>query len=162
MLIRVAGLVPESFVDGSGLRFAVFMQGCRRRCAGCHNPQTHDLNGGQLVDTQEIIASLRQSSILSGVTLTGGEPFLQQDAAIEIARAAHDLGLDVWCYTGYTFDDVRRSELIHFVDVLVDGEFRIAERDLELPFRGSRNQRLIDVPASLDVARIILWRGFYG
>ena len=88
MLIRIAGLVPESFVDGDGIRFAIFMQGCLRNCAGCHNPHTHDLNGGKIVDTQEIIAAVKKNPLLDGITLTGGEPFLQIDAANEIACPA--------------------------------------------------------------------------
>ena len=155
MQIRIAGLVPESYVDGCGIRFAVFMQGCLRHCAGCHNPNTHALDGGKIFDTADIIAQFVSNKLLSGITLSGGEPFLQQPAAIELADAAYCAGLDVWCYTGHTFDDVKTSPLINFVDVLVDGAFDISRRDLNLPFRGSTNQRLIDVPASLASNKIV-------
>lgn len=160
MLIRIAGLVPESFVDGSGIRYAVFMQGCRRRCAGCHNPATHDIQGGYLVDTAEIIADFRRNKLLSGITLSGGEPLLQIPAATELARAAKFFGLNVWLYTGFTFetlpDDAR--PLLKFVDVIVDGAFDIAQRDLDLQFRGSRNQRIIDVKKTLACGEVVIWR----
>ena len=159
MQIRIAGLVPESYVDGEGIRFAIFMQGCLRRCKGCHNPNTHAIDGGRLIDTQEIIADIKRNPLLSGITLTGGEPLLQIEASNELARAAKNLGLSVWCYTGYTFDDLpaNAAPLLENVDVLIDGAFDIAQRDLDLQFRGSRNQRIIDVNKSRMQNRIILW-----
>lgn len=160
MLIKIAGLVSESYVDGPGIRFAIFMQGCHRHCDGCHNPITHDPNAGYFVNTDDIIYQFKLNSLLDGITLTGGEPFLQPVPAIEIAQAAKNFGLNVWCYTGFTFDDVKSSPLLNFVDVLVDGEFRLVERDLNLRFRGSRNQRLIDVPKSLATEKIILWEDY--
>ncbi len=145
MKIRIAGIVPESYVDGEGIRFAIFMQGCLRRCKGCQNPTTHDLNGGKIFDTEEIIAAVKKNPLLTGVTLTGGEPLLQIDAALELAKAAKNLGLDVWCYTGYKFEDIppEAAELLKNIDVLVDGEYIEELRDLELEFRGSSNQRII-------------------
>jgi len=157
--IRIAGLVPESFVDGDGIRFAIFMQGCRRNCAGCHNPETQDLNGGRLVDTQEIISAIKKNPLLDGITLTGGEPLLQICAATEISRAAKNFGLNVWCYTGYTFEElpIDAAPLLENVDVLVDGEFVLSLRDLELQFRGSRNQRIIDLKKTREQNKIVLW-----
>ena len=157
MMIRVAGFEPESFVDGNGIRFAIFFQGCKRHCRGCHNPQTHDLSGGFVVDTAEIIRELQKDSLASGITLTGGEPLLQLDAAIELAKAAQQLGYNVWCYTGFTFENLPpgAERLLDFVDVLVDGEYRESESDLELLFCGSRNQRVIDVKQSRDQGRIV-------
>lgn len=159
MLIRIAGLVPESFVDGAGIRFAVFMQGCLRHCAGCHNPGTHDINGGKIFDTGEIIAQFKERPLLDGITITGGEPFLQADAAGELALAAKMFGLSVWLYTGYTYEEIPHdfAPVLERVDVLVDGAFVIAQRDLDLQFRGSRNQRLIDVPESRRLNKITLW-----
>lgn len=159
MLIRIAGLVPESFVDGEGIRFAIFMQGCLRNCAGCHNPHTHDLDGGRLVDTQEIIDAVKKSTLLDGITLTGGEPFLQIDAANEIACAAKSFGLNVWCYTGYTFEELppEVAPLLENIDVLIDGEFIESLRDLELQFRGSSNQRIIDLNKTRELNKIVLW-----
>ena len=159
MLIRIAGLVPESYVDGDGIRFAVFMQGCLRGCEGCHNPETHSLDGGRLLDTEEIITAIKSNPLLNGVTLTGGEPLLQIDAANEIARAAKSFGLNVWCYTGFEFEDLpaAAAPLLENVDVLIDGAFIEAQRDLELQFCGSRNQRIIDVNKTRLQNKIVLW-----
>ena len=147
MKIRIAGVVPESIVDGEGIRYAIFMQGCNRNCEGCQNPATHPLDGGKIVDTEELIGAIKKNPLLSGITLTGGEPLLQIKPAIELAKATKNLGLNVWCYTGYTFEEIPpdAQELLKYVDVLVDGEFILAQRDLELDFRGSRNQRIIDL-----------------
>ena len=162
MLIRVAGLVPESFVDGDGIRFAIFMQGCLRNCEGCHNPDTHALDGGRLIDTQEIIAAIKKNSLLDGITLTGGEPLLQIAAANELALAAKSFGLNVWCYTGYIFEELpaEAAPLLKNVDVLIDGPFIESQRDLNLQFRGSRNQRIIDVKKSLELNKIVLFKIF--
>ena len=145
--IRIAGVVPESIVDGEGIRYAIFMQGCLRRCEGCQNPATHQLDGGKIVDTAELISAIKKNPLLSGITLTGGEPLLQIKPAIELAKATKNLGLNVWCYTGYTFEEIPpdAQELLKYVDVLVDGEFILAQRDLELDFRGSKNQRIINL-----------------
>ena len=147
MDIRIAGVVPESIVDGEGIRYAIFMQGCTRRCEGCQNPATHPLDGGKILDTSELINAIKKNPLLSGITLTGGEPLLQIKPAIELAKSAKNLGLNVWCYTGYKFEEIppAAQELLNFVDVLVDGEFILALRDLELNFRGSSNQRIIDL-----------------
>ena len=145
MKIRIAGIVPESYVDGEGIRFAIFMQGCLRNCKGCHNPDTHDLNGGKIIDTSEIIDAIKKNPLLTGITLTGGEPLLQIAPALELAKAAKFLNLNVWLYTGYKFEEIPEDaqELLNFVDVVVDGEFVEELRDLTLDFRGSKNQRII-------------------
>jgi len=145
--IRIAGIVEESIVDGTGIRYAIFMQGCLRHCKGCQNPGTHDINGGRIVDTSELIDAIKKNPLLAGITLTGGEPLLQLDAAIELARETKKLGLNVWCYTGYTFEEIPDAarELLKYVDVLVDGPFVEELKDLELDFRGSSNQRIIDL-----------------
>lgn len=151
MRIRIAGTASDSIVDGSGLRYTIFTQGCFHNCPGCHNPETHDLNGGKEMDTAEIIAEFKKNPLLSGITLSGGEPFLQAEACLEIAKAAHAIGKDVWAYTGYTLEELRSLgdehilALLDEVDVLVDGKFHMEERSLELRFRGSKNQRLIDM-----------------
>lgn len=147
MDIRIAGIVPESIVDGDGIRYAIFMQGCQRNCEGCQNPATHALDGGKIIDTAEIIAAIKRNPLLAGITLTGGEPLLQIPAATEIAKATKNLGLNVWCYTGFVFEEIPAAaqELLNYVDVLVDGPFILSQRDLELDFRGSRNQRIINL-----------------
>lgn len=159
MLIRIAGIEPESIVDGEGIRYVVFTQGCPHHCVGCHNPQTHAMDGGKLVDVDDIINDIHaRRNYIDGITLSGGEPFCQVPECAAIARAAHDMGLTVWCYTGYLFEQVylNPNELLATVDVLVDGPFVQEERSLDLEFCGSRNQRIIDVPASLKAGKVVL------
>lgn len=163
MNIRIAGTVNDSIVDGPGLRYAVFVQGCSHRCPGCQNPETHDPLGGHDDDTNNLIAKMKKNPLLSGLTLSGGEPMEQPIPCLALAKAAHESGLNVWCYTGYTWEqltqenDPDRMALMHEIDVLVDGPFIQAEKSLELDFRGSRNQRLIDSPASLRTGTVTLW-----
>lgn len=164
MQMRIAGTINDSIVDGPGFRFTVFTQGCPHHCPGCHNPKTHDFEGGRLADTQEIIEKFRKNELLDGITLSGGEPLCQSEACRVLARAAHESGLNVWCYTGYTFEELMEgfethpewAALLQEVDVLVDGRFILAQRTLEARFRGSKNQRLIDVPASLAQGRAVV------
>jgi len=164
MLIRIAGTVDDSIVDGPGYRYAIFTQGCPHHCPGCHNPESHDFDGGRLVDTDVILAQVRENPLLDGITLTGGDPLCQPEPCLVLAEAAKALGLTVWAYTGYTWEsllseaDPARMALLNAVDVLVDGPFLLAEKSLELKFCGSRNQRLIDVPQSLAAQKVILWQ----
>lgn len=152
--MQIAELVNDSIVDGVGLRMAIFTQGCPHHCLGCHNPQTHDFSGGQTCTTDEIIAQFLRNPLLDGITLTGGEPFCQAADCAKLARAAKAHGLNVWAYTGYTLEqllreaDPGRLALLELVDVLVDGPFLLSERSLELRFRGSRNQRVLDMAAT--------------
>ncbi len=151
MKFRIAGIVQDSIVDGPGVRMTVFAQGCHHNCKGCHNPQTHSLSGGRETTTEEVIAQMHANTLLDGLTLSGGEPFLQPRACSELAKAAHDLGLNVWCYTGYTLEQIRMlpeavQELLRHVDVLVDGPFILEQRSLDLEWRGSKNQRIIEKP----------------
>ena len=159
MEIRIFGTVNDSIVDGQGLRYTVFTQGCPHGCPGCHNPESHDFEGGKVVDTQDIIDQIKKNPLLDGVTLSGGEPFCQPEACLEIARAVHGMGLNVWAYSGYTYEQLKEKapELLNEVDVLVDGPFILAQRSLELKFKGSRNQRLIDVKRSLKEEKVVLW-----
>ena len=164
MQIRIAGMVNDSIVDGPGLRFTVFTQGCPHGCPGCHNPDTHDPMGGREEDTRTIIDKMMKNPLLSGVTLSGGEPLVQPAACLEIARAAHGAHLSVWAYTGFVWEDLLGQNdpdvmaLLGEVDVLVDGPFLLEKRSLELDYCGSSNQRLIDVPASLAQGKVVLWR----
>lgn len=149
MKFRLAGIEPESIVDGTGLRMAVFFQGCKHACLGCHNPQTWDINGGKLYDTEDILKEYGKNRLLNGVTLTGGDPVYQPEAAIEIAKGIHDMSGDVWLYTGYTIEALMSlnngnvDKLINNVDVIVDGPFIESQRDITLRFRGSCNQRIL-------------------
>ncbi len=163
MKIRIFGTVEDSIVDGPGIRYAVFTQGCPHHCPGCHNPESHDFSGGREAETETIIAAIRANPLLDGVTLSGGDPLCQPEACREIAEAARAAHLNVWCYTGWTWEALRREAdeqklaLLRAVDVLVDGPFVEAQRSLELKFCGSRNQRLIDVPKTLAAGEIVLW-----
>jgi len=164
MKFRIYGTAEDSIVDGPGIRNVVFVQGCPHHCAGCHNPESHDFSGGREADTEEIIAALKRNPLLDGLTLSGGEPMCSAQACAELARAARALHLNVWCYTGYTWEQLMTEAdpdcmaLLEAVDVLVDGPFVLAERSLELKFCGSRNQRLIDVPKSRAAGEVVLWQ----
>lgn len=160
MNIRIAGIVPESIVDGPGFRYTVFTQGCFHDCPGCHNPDTHDPNGGREMSVAQIVAQMGKNRLIDGLTLSGGEPFLQVEPCLELAKAAHALGLNVWAYSGYTFEelmaDSEKSRLLAECDVLVDGPFILTQRTLEKRFRGSKNQRVIDVKRSIAQGEIVL------
>lgn len=160
MKIRIFGIAPESIVDGKGIRLAIFVQGCCHSCEGCHNPESHPLDGGKLYDTAEII-TMMENPLLDGITLSGGEPLLQAEACRELAAVAHSKGLNVWCYTGFTYEQIRDGAvddkgLLDHVDVLVDGRFEIEKRSLDLLFRGSLNQRLIDVKSTRKTGNICI------
>ena len=150
--MRIANTVSDSIVDGPGLRFTVFTQGCPHRCPGCHNPGTHDPAGGREVSVAELAAELSGNPLTDGLTLSGGEPFCQAAECAALARIARERGLNVWAYTGYTYKRLLAGEvpdalaLLEQVDVLVDGPFVEAEKSYAALFRGSANQRLIDVP----------------
>lgn len=165
MKLRIAGITPESVVDGPGLRFVVFTQGCPHHCKGCHNPQTHDPQGGYERTIGEILTVVENTKLIRGVTFSGGEPFLQSGALAALAREIKKMGLDLVAYSGFYFEELLAlglqrlevKQLLQQLDLLIDGPYRAEERDLRLAFRGSRNQRLIDVQRSLRSGRIILW-----
>ncbi len=163
MRISLSGVTGDSIVDGPGLRLTIFTQGCLHHCPGCHNPQTHDPEGGSWADTEDILAAAAENPLLDGITLSGGDPFLQPVPCLALAEGAHKIGLNVWTYTGYTWEalleenDAEKLALLKETDVLVDGPFLLAERSLELRFCGRRNQRLIDVKKSLAEDKVVLW-----
>lgn len=163
MRISLSGVTGDSIMDGPGLRLTIFTQGCLHHCPGCHNPQTHDPEGGSWADTEDILAAAAENPLLDGITLSGGDPFLQPVPCLALAEGAHKIGLNVWTYTGYTWEalleenDAEKLALLKETDVLVDGPFLLAERSLELRFCGSRNQRLIDVKKSLAEDKVVLW-----
>lgn len=149
--LRIAGLVEESIVDGEGIRFVVFTQGCPHHCPGCHNPATHSFEGGTLADIEDIYAQIKENPLLQGVTFSGGEPFMQAEVLFELGKKIKELGLDLTVYTGFVYEDLIKNELpgakelLSVTDVLIDGPYVEAERDLTLKFRGSRNQRIINM-----------------
>lgn len=148
--LRINGIVEESIVDGPGLRFVVFTQGCPHRCKGCHNPETHDPEGGYLKRTREIIAAFGQNPLLSGITFSGGEPFMQPDPLAEIAETVKRRGKSVAVFSGFTLaqlaaraqSDEAVFRLLTLADMLVDGPYIEEQHDAELAFRGSANQRI--------------------
>lgn len=159
--IRLASPLDfDSIVDGPGLRIVVWTQGCPHHCEGCHNPQTWDYQGGELYDIDDLIKQIQNSHLQDGITLSGGEPFEQAEALIPIVKAAKDKQMNVWVYSGYTLEqlkaDTSKYELLKLVDILVDGRFIFSQKDFRLWFKGSKNQRIIDVPASLASDKIIL------
>ena len=161
--LRISGTVNDSIVDGEGFRYTIFTQGCPHNCPGCHNPQTHSFSGGYMSDIQTLLKEILSNPLLSGVTFSGGEPFCQPEALVVLAKTLHEHQLDIWCYTGYTYEtllkeaDPQKMALLREVDYLVDGPYIEAQRDLTIDFRGSRNQRIIDVKASLNHNRIVFY-----
>ena len=145
--INVAGIVNDSIVDGEGIRLTVFLQGCLRHCKGCHNPDTWNTKKTAIMlSTDEIMEKYSNNPLLSGITFSGGEPFLQADKLIDLAERVHAVDGNVWCYTGYELQELqtldKAAELLKRIDVLVDGPFIESEKDLTLKFRGSKNQRI--------------------
>lgn len=159
MEIRLFGTADDSIVDGPGIRYAIFTQGCLHNCLGCHNPKSHDLQGGYLVDINEIITEIDNNPLLDGITLSGGEPMLQIEPLIEICKAAKQRNLNIVIYSGFTFEqiitDPNKKALLELCDMLIDDKFEQDKRSLSLLYRGSLNQRLIDVQQSLKQNRPI-------
>lgn len=147
--MRIFGLVQDSIVDGPGLRFVCFVQGCPHNCHGCHNPESHDPDGGTEMSVEEVVSIMLSNPLTSGLTLSGGEPFEQARDCCELAKAAHGYGLNVWGYTGYTLEYLQahgnqnQKALLEEIDVLVDGRYVEELRSLSLEWRGSSNQRII-------------------
>lgn len=162
--LRIAGVEPESFVDGPGIRFSIFTQGCTHNCLGCHNPQTHDFEGGHFISLTELLSMIEENPLLDGVTFSGGDPMFQAASLVPLAREIKERGMNLVIFTGFTYERLvamkdekpEMLELLSFADILVDGPFVLAQRCLSLKFRGSKNQRIIDVQASLAEGRAVL------
>ena len=156
--LQVCGIVRESIVDGPGFRYTVFTQGCPHHCPGCHNPQTHPFEGGTPMSPEDIVKEAASNPLIKGITLSGGDPFCQAFACAETARLAHEAGLDVITYTGYTFeqllsgasDENHWMDLLKETDVVIDGPFLEERKSLLLQFRGSDNQRILDCQKSVE------------
>lgn len=162
--IRLAAdLQTDSIVDGPGLRAVLWTQGCSHNCPECQNPQTHDFNGGGLVPISMVCDAIDELEYHTGITFSGGDPMFQVDACYEIAKHAKEKGLDIWVYTGFTYEELLGlaeikpvyMDFLKLIDVLVDGKFKIEEKDLSLLFRGSRNQRLIDMKKTLLLGHVV-------
>lgn len=156
MILRIAGTVNDSIVDGPGIRFTIFTQGCPHHCVGCHNPETHDFNDGKDIDTSELIEKIKKNPLLDGVTFSGGEPFIQAEILAALGKEIKALGLNIVTYTGYTFEELYKNrdkngwdKLLEVTDYLIDGKFEIEKKDWTAKFRGSSNQRYLDCQASI-------------
>ena len=170
-MINLSGIVRDSIVDGPGLRTTIFVQGCPHHCKGCQNPQTWPFEGGTPTSEEEIRDLIRSDPLCHGVTLSGGEPFAQAGALAALCRLLKADGYEIAAYSGYTFEQLmngtpEQKALLGLVDVLIDGPFILAQRSLELNFRGSANQRVLNVPESLKQGKAIpettpRWLGEY-
>lgn len=162
--IRLSGIAYESLVNGPGMRRVFFAQGCKHNCPGCFNPDTHDFTGGEERNMDELIKDVLDNPILKGVTFSGGDPFEQADKFAYMAREFRNNGLNVWSYTGYKFENIIKQlennngwkDLLNNIDVLVDGRFENDKMQDGLKFRGSLNQRIIDIKESLKTGKIVI------
>ena len=165
MKIRLAApLQEDSVVDGFGVRTVIWTQGCSHNCPFCQNPQTHDFEGGALFDVEDIKEEIKNLKNQNGITFSGGDPLFQIEAVLEIAKFAKRENLNIWCYTGFTYEEILKLgeknknylEFLKYIDVLVDGKFVNELKSLNLLFRGSANQRLIDMPKTLKSGKVVL------
>ena len=166
MQIRLASYLQiDSIVDGPGIRTVIWTQGCKHNCPGCHNPSTHSFEGGELVDVNDVIEAMDLLENQDGITFSGGDPFYQAKECAYLAKHAHNIGLNVWCYTGFTYEQLmilgkKDESILKFlnqIDVLVDGPFIMEKRSQSAKFKGSTNQRVIDVKKSLEEDKIVLY-----
>jgi anaerobic ribonucleoside-triphosphate reductase activating protein len=170
-MLDLAGIVSDSIVDGPGIRVTVFAQGCPHHCQGCHNPETWEFGCGTKVTEGQVLAEIMKNPLCRGVTFSGGEPFAQPEGFACLAKLLKEKGYEVASYSGYTFEalqngTVEQRKLLELIDVLIDGPFIQAQKSLELSFRGSKNQRILDVPASLKAGCAVSvtssrWTGDY-
>ena len=170
-MLDLAGIVGDSIVDGPGIRTTVFSQGCPHHCEGCHNPETWEFGCGTQMDARQILEIVRSNPLCRGVTFSGGEPFAQAEDFAVLGQLLKENGYEVASYSGYTFEQLlsgtpAQRQLLQTIDVLIDGPYLQDQRSLELHFRGSRNQRILDVPASLAAGEAICtaskrWLGEY-
>ncbi len=170
-MLNLAGIQTDSIVDGPGIRTTFFCQGCPHHCEGCHNPETWPFTGGTPMDTEAMVEIVASNPLCKGVTFSGGEPFAQAEGFLELAKALKAQGYEVASYSGFTFEQLlsgtpTQQQLLEQLDILIDGPFLQEEKSLELAFRGSNNQRILDVPKSLQAGRAIWttsprWLGEY-
>lgn len=159
---KYAGIIKDDVTNGKGIGLVFFVQGCLHHCKGCHNPETWDFNGG-LEFTQEVLNEIidyfKKNLQVTRLTLSGGDPIFNSEVALVVAKNIKEIRPDVkiWTYTGYLFEQIKEYHLLKYTDVLIDGPFILEKRDISLPFRGSSNQRIIDVKKSLEKGEIILY-----
>lgn len=163
-MIRIASYIDDSIVDGPGIRFTIFFQGCDHKCKGCFNPETRDFNKGTLIEEEELFNRIKENPLLSGVTFSGGDPFYQIKGALSLAKLIKTTNLNIFAYTGFLYEELLEKaksdkdldELLHLVDYLVDGPFILEQKDISLRYRGSKNQRIIDLKKSLNERKIVI------
>lgn len=170
-MLDLAGIVNDSIVDGPGIRMTVFAQGCPHHCQGCHNPETWQFGCGTPMEEERIADIVGTNPLCRGVTFSGGEPFAQAEGFTKLAKLLKSRGYEVASYSGYTFEELTKGteaqqELLKSIDVLIDGRFELGQRSLEIAFRGSKNQRIIDVQKSLTAGKPVCitsgrWAGEY-
>jgi len=162
--IRLSGIIGESIVDGPGIRFVIFTQGCPHKCKGCHNPETHDFSGGYEVEINILKSAIKSNSLLQGVTFSGGEPFAQAEPLADIASFVHEIKLNIVTYTGYTLEyliknskeNTNWNNLLEKTDILIDGPFILEQKNNFLKFRGSKNQRILNCKESLKQGQAVI------
>lgn len=160
-IIDISGFAPNSITDGPGLRFTVFCQGCIHNCPGCHNPETHPFGIGEKYRVEDIYKMIKKDPLVKGVTFSGGEPFCQREAFCRLAQLLKADGYEIAAYTGFLFEDLIKDKtdakykLLEYLDILIDGPFILAQRSLDAGFKGSLNQRVINVPASLEKGEVV-------
>ena len=164
-MIRVLDIIEDTMVDGPGFRTSIYCAGCNHQCPGCHNPQTHDPEDGNWISTDKLLEEIGKNPMLKGVTFSGGEPFEQPAPLAELAKGVTEMGLDLVSYSGYTFEELLQMAeenedsryIIEQCRMIIDGRFIEEKKTLALPFRGSTNQRLIDVQASLAAGEAVVF-----
>lgn len=163
IFLRIAGIEYESIVDGPGIRNTIFTQGCNHNCKGCHNPQTHSLDGGYKISLSEIYDKITDNPLITGITLSGGDPILQYKNLIPLVQKLKEHDYNIWMYTGYYIEDLLyrytdwdlRDFFLPYIDVIVDGPFVEDLKSLHLNYRGSSNQRFVDVQKSLKIKQTV-------
>lgn len=170
-MIRIAGIADDSIVDGPGIRVTLFCQGCPHHCPGCQNQETWPFSGGTEIEEEALFARIRENPLARGVTFSGGEPFAQAAGFAKLASMLRQAGYEIACYTGYLFEELlcgtpEQQSLLRELDILIDGPFVEKLKSLSIPYRGSTNQRILDVPASLREGKAIeqkaaRWQGEY-
>lgn len=158
-MFQILDIIAGTTVDGPGLRTSIYFAGCEHKCLDCHNPQSWNAKAGVSMDVDDVMKQIIENDF--NVTFSGGDPMLQVDNLIELAKRVKSIGKNIWCYTGYTYEEVLNSSklktILPYIDVLVDGRYEKELRDTELLFRGSSNQRLIDVTRSLESGSVVIW-----
>ena len=170
-MLDLSGIVSDSIVDGPGIRTAIFSQGCPHHCPGCHNPETWEFGCGTQIPVEAVVEIVQSNPLCRGVTFSGGEPFAQANAFAKLAKLLQAKGYEVASYSGFTFEELLKGtddqkELLSSIDILIDGRFVMAQKSLEIAFRGSRNQRILDVKKSLAEGKAVettakRWLGEY-